>query len=145
MAVGHFGHKELAGDGGDGTLYQSAGRVDVIYDIQGRGFVAQQLEVFHELHHVLGVVEVAHPHVLDFHHHGVQLLQAVGLKGDVVGARREFGIPRRENHFQVSPLAEDIIHPPATPRVPAVLGAEAAHLAIQQGFVQLVLQGRSPE
>ena len=135
----HLGDEHLPGDGGDGAFHHPPGGVDVVHDVQGRGFVTQQLEHFHELHHVLGVVEVAYAHVLDFHHHGVQLLQLVAFKDDVVGARRELRLARIEHRDQVAPFAEDVVHPSAFSRIPAVLGAETAHPAFPQGLVQLVL------
>ena len=45
----------------------------------------------------------------------------------------------------LEPFPEKVVHIAAMGGVPAVLGAEATHPAVKQGFVQLVFQRCSPE
>ena len=82
---------------------------------------------------------------LDFHHHGIQGPEVIGLKDYMVGAGGKLRLAGIEHCSQVPTLPENVPHPSALARVPAILGAEAPHLAIQQGLVQLVLQGCSSE
>ena len=139
VSVSHFGDEHLPCHRRDGAFHHTATGVDVVNDVERRRIVPKHDQVLHELQHVLGVVEVAHSNVLDFYNYGVQPGKFVGFKVYVVGAWGEFCFPGAENHFQVLPFLENVPHPPALCRIPTVLGTEAAHLAVKQGFVQLVL------
>ena len=143
--MGHLGNEHLSGHRRNAAFHNASAGVDMVHNVQGRGFIVQQLKHFHELHHVFGVVEIPHPHVLDLYHHGIQFPQLVRLKGNMVGPRGELRLPRVEHGYQILPFPEDVVHPSAPGGIPAVLGAETAHLAVQQGAVQLILQRCGPE
>ena len=92
------------------------------------------------MHHVSGVVEIAHSHVLNLHHYGIEPLKFFRGELDVVGERSEFSVPRGKDSGEIAPFPEQFIHIIAPCSVPAVLGAETSNPAFKQGLVQLVFQ-----
>ena len=121
-----------------------AGRVDVVNNVQRR-WILHPGERLHQVEHVLAVVEVPRPRVLDLHHHGIQPLKRFLVEHDVVRSRCQLRVPGTEQSLEVSPFREQVVHVSPPRRVPAVLCAEAPDPPVQQCPIQLILQRRSPE
>ena len=145
VTVGDFRNEQFGGDARNGPFDDAAGRVDMVHDIQGRGFLAEEVEDLHQVENVLGIVEIAGTHVLDFHDDGVEAAEPVDVEFDMVGPGGQFRLPGIENDGQIAPVGEDVVHPPSAVRIPAVLGTEAADLPVPEGLVQLVFQRCRPE
>ena len=100
--------------------------------IHRRRLVAKKREHLHELHHVLGIVEVAAADVLDLHDDRVEAAQALQVELDMVRPGRQLRLAGAEDDLQVPPLTEDVIHPSPAGGVPAVLRAETTDPAAHQ-------------
>ena len=111
----------------------------MVYHIEGGGGISQAVQAFHQPEDVFGVVEIPGAGVLDFHDDGMQVFQPVNLKDDVVGAGRKLGSLGHEQGGKVAALPEQVVQVTSPCGVPAVLGAEAPDLAVEQGLVQLIL------
>ena len=144
VPVRHFRGVRLRFSGGDRSLHDAAGRVDVVHHIEGRRRLHGG-ERLHQHEDILRVVEIARPGVLDLDDDRVQALQALCREGDVVGAGRELGLARRKDDGQIAPLPEQVVHIAPPGGVPAVLRAEAADFPFAQRLVQLVFQRCGPE
>ena len=144
MPVGDFRSVRLDRAGGHRAFDDSAGGVDVVHDVEGR-WVLHHRENHHQVEHVLRVVEVPCPRILNLHNDRVQFRQRLSVKRDMVRSRSQLRPHRAEHCLQVPSLREQIVHIPSVRRVPAVLGAEAPDPPVQQRLVQLILQSRRPK
>ncbi len=109
---------------GHRPFHDPAGRVDVVNNVQRR-WILHPGERLHQVEHVLAVVEVPRPRILNLHHHGIQPLKRFLVKHDMVRSRCQLRVPGTEQSLEVSPFREQVVHVPSLRRVPAVLCAEA--------------------
>ena len=144
MPVGHLRCVRLHVPRRHRPFHDPAGRVDVVNNVQRR-WILHPGERLHQVEHVLAVVEVPCPRILDLHHHGIQPLKRFLVEHDVVRSRCQFRVPGAEQSLEVPPLREQVVHVSPPRRVPAVLGAEAPDPPVQQCPIQLILKRRSPE
>ena len=128
-----------------GAFNDTPRRVHVVDDVERRRVVTEVAEGFHQSHHVLRVVEIAHSDILYLDDDGIESAKFVRSELYVVRERGEFRVARGEYRLKVAAQAEYVIHILAGCRVPAVLGAEAADLSVNKSLVQLFLKRCCPE
>ena len=106
----------------------------MVYDVDSRSLETACTGA-EKTHHVPRVVEISCAHVLDFYYNGIERVKLFGIETDMAGIRSKFSFARGEYLGEIASLLEDVVEIASLCRIPAVLCAEAADLAVNQTAV----------
>ena len=134
VSVSDFRYPETGIHHWNRALDQASGRIDVVYDVDSRSLETACTGA-EKTHHVPRVVEISCAHVLDFHYNGIERVKLFGIETDMAGIRSKFSFARGEYLGEIASLLEDVVEIASLCRIPAVLCAEAADLAVNQTAV----------
>ena len=105
VAVASLAFVASCGRGEGAGAHHDSGGVDVVHDGEGR-WVLHRRENHHQVEHVLRVVEVPCPRILNLHNDRVQFRQRLSVKRDMVRSRSQLRPHRAEHCLQVPSLRE---------------------------------------